>query len=162
MSLRKAPLNPHGIVTIEGECDRPTSFSYLDLQRVHPYYQVLDLSLVDERLAGKGVRLRRLIDLAGPERGAAWMTVQSVDGGFSACLPLEEIRRTAIIVYEKGGRPLSVEDGGPARFVIPYYPDKCANVKSVGRIVISRKPGKDTRPSTAPAHDALHAAERGS
>ncbi|MHC5210171.1 MAG: molybdopterin-dependent oxidoreductase [Planctomycetota bacterium] len=160
MSRRKAPLNPHGILTIEGECERPASFSHLDLAEIHPYYQVEDLSLVDERLFGTGVRLRRLIDLIGPECGTEWMTIHSADGGFSACLPLEEIRRTGIVVYQKGGRPLSIEDGGPARFVIPYYPDKCANVKAIGRIEISRKPGKDTRPSTAGEHDALHAAER--
>lgn len=157
MPRRQAPPNAHGILTIDGECERPTRFSYLDLKQIHPYYQVADMSLVDERLAGRGVRLRGLIDLAGPTCGTGWMTVHSADGKFSACLPLEEIRRTAIVVYEKGGRPLSIEDGGPARFVIPYYPDKCANVKAVGRIEISRKPGKDTRPSTASQHDALHA-----
>jgi DMSO/TMAO reductase YedYZ molybdopterin-dependent catalytic subunit len=161
MVRRRAPRNPHGILAIEGECERPASFSYLDLADVHPYYQVADLSSVDERLVGRGVRLRSLIDQVGPGRGARWMTVESADGGFSACLPLEEIRRTGIVVYEKDGRPLSVDDGGPVRFVIPYSTDRCANVEALGRIVISSKPGKDTRPSTAAASDAHPAAGRG-
>ena len=152
-SYRKAPRNPHGLFAIEGEVERPQSFSYLDLAEIHRYYQVADLSLVDERLAGKGVRLRRLLDLAGLVYGTRYLTFESLDGGFSACLPIAEVARTAIIVYERDGKPLSIEQGGPARFVVPYYPDACASVKALGRIVVSRERGRDTRPSqkSAPA-----------
>jgi DMSO/TMAO reductase YedYZ molybdopterin-dependent catalytic subunit len=146
-SYRKAPRNPHGLFALEGEVERPQSFSYLDLAEIHRYYQVADLSLVDERLAGKGVRLRRLLDLAGPVYGTHYLTVESLDGGFSACLSIAEVGRTALIVYERDGKPLTPEQGGPARFVVPYYPDACANVKSIGRIVVSRERGRDTRPS---------------
>jgi len=152
-SYRKAPRNPHGLFAIEGEVERPQSFSYLDLAEIHRYYQVADLSLVDERLAGKGVRLRRLLDLAGLVYGTRYLTIESLDGGFSASLPIAEVARTAIIVYERDGKPLSIEQGGPARFVVPYYPDACASVKALGRIVVSRERGRDTRPSqkSAPA-----------
>jgi DMSO/TMAO reductase YedYZ molybdopterin-dependent catalytic subunit len=137
----------HALFSIEGDCQRPQSISWLDLQEVHPYYQVADLSTVDETLSGKGVRLRKLIDMAGPGYGTAWLTFESLEG-FTACLPLAEISRTGIIQYEKGGKALTPEDGGPARLIVPYYPDKCANVKSLARIVISKEPVKDTRPST--------------
>jgi len=156
MADQKAIRSPHALFVIEGECHRPQPFSLLDLQEIHPYYQVADLATVDETLSGKGVRLRKLIDLAGPDYGTQWLTFESIEG-FSACLPLEEIARTAVVVYEKGGKPLSIEDGGPARLVVPYYPDKCANVKALARIVISKLPQKDTRPSTKAAHETLHA-----
>lgn len=150
-SYRKAPRNPHGLFTIEGEVERPQAFSQLDLQEVHRYYQVPDLSLVDERLSGKGVRLRRLLDLVGPVYGSEFITIESADGGFSASLPISEVGRTALIVYERDGKPLPLDQGGPARFVVPYYPDACANVKALGRIVVSRERARDTRPSQAAA-----------
>jgi 2-dehydropantoate 2-reductase len=159
MSFRKAEKTPHSLLVLEGDCHRPMAFSQLDLRSVHPYYQVEDLSHVDERLTGRGVRLRRLIDLVGPGYGTRWLTVESLDGDFSASLPLAEIARTAILVYEQNGKPLPREAGGPVRFIVPYHPDPCANVKAVGRLVISRKPGRDTRPSTKAEHERLHAAE---
>lgn len=146
-SSRKAPRNPHGLFAIEGEVERPQSFSSLDLQEIHRYYQVPDLSLVDERLSGKAVRLRRLLDLVGPVYGTQYLTIESADGGFSASLPIAEVGRTALIVYERDGKPLPLDQGGPTRFLVPYHPDACVNVKALGRIVVSRKPGRDTRPS---------------
>jgi len=151
-----AARSPHALFRIEGECARPQSFSQLDLQEIHPYYQVADLAGVDEKLSGRGVRLRKLIDLAGPGYGTAWLTFESIEG-FSACLPMDEISRTGVIIYEQDGKPLSPDAGGPARLVVPYYPDKCANVKSLSRIVISKEPRKDTRPSTQSEHEKLHA-----
>jgi len=153
MTDKRAASTPHALFVIEGDCHRPRSFSHLDLTEIHPYYQVADLATVDESLAGKGVRLRRLIDLVGPGYGTRWLTFESLEG-FTACLPLEEIAKTGVIVYEKGGKPLAPEDGGPARLVVPYYPDKCANVKSLSRIVISREPRPDSRPSAKAASAA--------
>lgn len=150
-----AARSPHALFTIEGDCQRPQGFSLLDLQDIHPYYQVADLATVDETLSGRGVRLRKLVDLAGPGFGTQWLTFESIEG-FSACLPLEEIARTGVIVFEEGGKPLPPEHGGPARLVVPYFPDKCANVKSLARIVISREPRKDTRPSSKSEHEKLH------
>src|SRR5262249_10945385 len=96
MTDRKAPRNPHGLFAIEGDCQRPQCFSYLDLAEIHPYYQVADLSTVDEKLSGKAVRLRKLLDLAGPGYGTAWITVESLDGNFAASLPMDDVARTAV------------------------------------------------------------------
>lgn len=151
--------NTHALFTVEGQCWRPRGFSHLDLESLHRYYQIEDMSTVDERLSGKAVRLRKVIDLAGPDHGTEYMTIESADGDYSVCLPLDEISRTAVLIYEIGGKPIPSEEGGPVRFVIPYYSDNCANVKSVSRIVISKKPGKDTRPSNREQHEKLHAGE---
>jgi len=147
MPARKAPRNPHALFTIEGDVQRPQGFSYLDLAEIHPYYQLADLSTVDEKLSGKAVRLRKLLDIAGPGYGTQWLTVESIDGKFAASLPMADVARTAVLVYEKDGKPLEREEGGPVRFIVPYYPDACANVKAVGRILVSRDRGRDTRPS---------------
>jgi len=153
MTDRKAPRNPHGLFVIEGDCQRPQAFGPLDLGEVHPNYQVNDLSTVDERLSGKGVRLRKLIDVVGPGYGTAWLTIESLNG-FRACLPLAEIARTGIVVYEKGGKPLGVEDGGPARLIVPYLPGEASDVKALSRLMITREP------TQAPAGTARKAGAR--
>jgi DMSO/TMAO reductase YedYZ molybdopterin-dependent catalytic subunit len=160
MSHRKAKRNNRGILTIEGHCVRPTSFSYHDLGSIHEYYQVQDIAKVDERLKGTAVRLRKLIDLVGPEYNTQYITVESEDGQFSASLPIEEVSRTALVVYAMKKKPLEREEGGPVRFIIPFFGDKCANVKGAVRMVLSEEPGKDTRPSNAKDHAALHDAEK--
>ena len=157
MSPRKAARNTRAILTIEGTCSRPHAFSYHDLATVHEYYQVPDVSKVDERLRGKAVRLRKLIDMVGPSFHARHLTIESEDGQFSVCLPLAETARTALVVYELKGKPLERADGGPARFIVPFLGDRCANVKGAALIVLSELPGRDTRPSNAAEHAALHA-----
>lgn len=145
---------------IEGSCARPRAFTHFDLGDIHEYYQVDDISKVDARLVGKAVRLRSLVDLVGPEFHAKYITIESEDGQYSVSLPLDETIRTALVVYELKGKPLSREDGGPVRFFIPFFGDKCAAVKGATRMTLSEVPGRDTRPSNKKGHDALHAAEK--
>lgn len=157
MVFRKATHDTRSVMVIEGLCSRPRGFSYHDLASCHSDYQIDDLSKVDERLSGKAVRLRALIDLAGPLMHTRFLTIESEDGKFAASLPIDEIRRTAVVVYELGGKPLTREDGGPVRLVIPFFKDKCANVKGATKITLSEEPGRDTRPSNRPEHEAIHA-----
>ena len=157
MAHRKAPRNPRGILTIEGACNRPTSFSFHDLASVHEYYQIPDVAKIDERLEGTGVRLRKLVDMTGPELAAAWITVESEDGQFAASLPLKDTAESAILIYAKKKKPLEREDGGPIRFIIPFLKDSCAKVKGATRMTISLEKGRDTRPSNAAEHAAIHA-----
>jgi len=160
MPHRKAPRKPGAALVIEGDCARPTAFTHYDLGQIHPDYQVDDVSKVDQRLEGKAVRLRKLVDIVGPGFYSKFITVESEDGKFSASLPLDETMRTAIVIYEKKGKPLDRDSGGPVRFVIPFHPDKCTAVKGAVHMVISEQPGRDTRPSNAKEHEALHAAEK--
>lgn len=157
MPFRKAPANTRGILTIEGECARPTAFSYHDMASLHSDYQVPDVSKIDARLKGTAVRLRALVESVGPDLSAAWLTVESEDGRFSASLPLREASETALIIFGQGKKPLDRDAGGPVRFVIPFHPDACTKVKGARRISLTAERGKDTRPSTAAEHRAIHA-----
>jgi DMSO/TMAO reductase YedYZ molybdopterin-dependent catalytic subunit len=158
MKSQVAPRNTRAVLTIEGLCARPKGFSLHDLDNIHSDYQVDDVSKVEEKLQGRAVRLRGLVDQVGPGFQAKFLTVESEDGAFTACLPMEEMKRTALVIYGlKGNKPLEREQGGPVRFVVPFYGDKCANVKSVARLVLSEEPRPDTRPSNQAEHAALHA-----
>ena len=147
---------------IEGVCARPRAFTTFDLSDIHEYYQVDDISKVDARLKGKAVRLRKLIDLVGPDFHAKHIIIESEDGKYSVSLPLAETMRTALVVYELKKKPLSRDDGGPLRFLIPFSGDACTSVKGAARMPLSEQPGKDTRPANKRDHEALHAAEKDS
>jgi DMSO/TMAO reductase YedYZ molybdopterin-dependent catalytic subunit len=157
MPFRKAPSNSRGVLTIEGECARPTSFSYHDMASLHSDYQVPDVSKIDERLKGSAVRLRALIDMVGPDRSAKWLTVESEDGKFFVSLPLRDSSETALMIIGIGKQPLERDAGGPVRFIIPFHPDDCTKVKGARRISLTSERGRDTRPSTAAEHKAIHA-----
>jgi DMSO/TMAO reductase YedYZ molybdopterin-dependent catalytic subunit len=157
MPFRKASSNPHGVLIIEGECARPATFSYHDMESLHSDYQVPDVSKIDQRLKGSAIRLRALIDIVGPDRSAQWLTVESEDGKFFVSLPLRDASETALMVFMLGKAPLERSAGGPVRFIIPFHPDDCTKVKGVRRITLTAEQGRDTRPSTAAEHKAIHA-----
>ena len=93
MKSQVAPRNTRAVLTIEGLCARPKGFSLHDLDCIHSDYQVDDVSKVEEKLQGRAVRLRGLIDQVGPGFQAKFVTVESEDGAFTACLPMEEMKR---------------------------------------------------------------------
>ncbi len=80
-----------------------------------------------------GVELARVLDLAVP-RGN-FVTVRSASGRYSSCLPVEDAAR-GILAWEKNGRHLLPEEGGPLRYVAPpnYWAYK--GVKWASAIVV--------------------------
>jgi 2-dehydropantoate 2-reductase len=112
--------------------------------------------------------LAALLAAAGPQRDAAYMTLSTADGSFSASVPMAIVAERGIVVYGLNGAPLPEAKGGPVRFYIQDVDscgvadlDKCANVKHLARIELSKTPGRDHRPKTKKAHEALHEAEGG-
>jgi 2-dehydropantoate 2-reductase len=112
------------------------------------------------------VRLRSILNEVGLEGTETHITLESADGKFAASVPLEAVR-DAIIAYRFNDGPLPPHKGGPFRFFIPHAEecavggvDACANVKFLGRIRLSRGPGRDTRPTSEAAHKSLHIQER--
>ena len=128
--------------------------------------QVPDVGEVIPGREGGGVALGDVLDAAGVDSDAEFITLESGVGSFSASVPLESVRDLGLVVYRLGDGPLPVDKGGPVRFYITDVEacgvadvDQCANVKHLARIVVNRQPGRDTRPTTRPEHDALHERE---
>ncbi len=145
---------------IEGEVSSPQDFSFDELTRLPG--QVDDVGQFIPGRDGGGVRLRSLLDRVGPKDRVHYVTLESSDGTFSASLPLAAVR-DAIVAYRLGDRPLPATKGGPFRFFLPNVEecaagevDACANVKCLGRLHLSRKPGRDVRPSGPAAHREHH------
>ena len=107
----------------------------------------LDISTVMPGMAGKGIRVKGLLDIPALAIGADHVTMHSVDGKYSACLTLEQAKAFGVLVYELDGEPLPESKGGPFRLVTPGLGDLCANVKGVARIEVTIGTGVDTRPT---------------
>ena len=116
--------------------------------------QIEEISALVPGRSGGGVRLASLLAAVRPRPEATHLTVESSDGSFSASVPLPAVVGSGVVLYRLGTQALPTQQGGPFRFLITDAQtcatggvDLCANVKFVGRIVLSAGPGRDTRPT---------------
>jgi DMSO/TMAO reductase YedYZ molybdopterin-dependent catalytic subunit len=72
------------------------------------------------RLTWKGILARRLVELATPARGAAFVKLTSFGGRYFTVVPLAALDNPhAIVALWADGEELPVEYGGPVRAVFP-------------------------------------------
>ena len=107
--------------------------------------QVPDIGAPIPGRRGRGVRFSWIVSLAAPKDALTFVTLESNDGRFAATLTLEEMAE-AVLVHADGDRAFGAADGGPFRLYIPGATDRCGNVKHLGRVGFSSRPGADTRP----------------
>jgi DMSO/TMAO reductase YedYZ molybdopterin-dependent catalytic subunit len=112
---------------VGGLVDHPLELSFADLRRMPRAALTRDFQCVTgwrvTDVAWAGVRLRDVMDAAGPQRDARAVRFVSFDGAYSESLTLRQARRDDVLVaYELEGEPLSSDHGGPARlYVAPMY-----------------------------------------
>ncbi len=147
-------------ITIEGVVRNRVTLGYDDLSAFPD--QIDDVAPLVAGRSGRAVALRHLLEKAGVDAGATYLTVESDDASFAASVPLEAVGE-AVVVYALDGKPLARDKGGPFRLLIPDAArcggaevDKCANVKAVGVLRLDIGHGHDTRPSTKTEHIEMH------
>ena len=135
-----------------GQVQQPGVFDFEALAQLSG--QIEEISALVPGRSGGGVRLASLLAAVRPRPEATHLTVESSDGGFSASVPLSDVVGSGVMLYRLGSQALPTQQGGPFRFLITDAQtcatggvDLCANVKFVGRIVLSAGPGRDTRPT---------------
>lgn len=101
---------------------------------------LINLATVSLR-QGKAVSVREVLEDV-PEN-ASTLRLQASADGYSNSLPLAEASKAGLIWFAGNDGPLTTEQGGPFRFIIPNAADcktavldKCGNVKHVDRIEI--------------------------
>lgn len=151
-------------VSVSGLVGRPLELSHVDLSALPG--QVEDVSTLAPGREGSAVRIASVLEAASAQSGAEFLTLEA-DGGFAASIPLAAVADQALLLYALDGEPLPHDKGGPVRFLIPNPAacgtaeiDTCANVKWLNSISLSTERGRDVRPATLRAHEALHEAER--
>jgi 2-dehydropantoate 2-reductase len=138
---------------VVGEVVTPRQFSFDDLAALP--HQIPDISVLAPGRRGRAVRLRALLDETGLGERATYLTLYADDGAYSASVPLDAVIDHAVVLYGLDNQPLSAEQGGPMRFLVPDVTvcgigevDACANVKFLGTIELTAGPGVDTRPTS--------------
>ncbi len=154
---------PH-LLLVDGLVETPLELGFDDLRSIPESDHVLDVSRFNPSRKGDGVTLEALLKRANPKPDANYLTLHADRDDFHVSIPLEATRGEGIVVYRIGQTPLSLDQGGPIRFLIrdpsachTSELDDCANVKYLSRIELSHRKGRDTRPQTDAEHEALHA-----
>lgn len=103
---------------------------------------VVELGALDASRAGTAVRLSALLEAVSLPEHPTMLKLVSTDG-YAASLPFEAASRVGLIWFASPAGPLTAEQGGPFRFLIPNAAechtaalDKCANVKGVVEITV--------------------------
>jgi DMSO/TMAO reductase YedYZ molybdopterin-dependent catalytic subunit len=109
---------------VEGLVERRLELNYedlkklVDLEYVSDFHCVTGWSVADVRW--RGVSLRKIMDMAGVKNDARWLFTISLDG-YTTTISIEDARDPrAVIVIEINGKPLTIEQGFPARIFIPH------------------------------------------
>jgi DMSO/TMAO reductase YedYZ molybdopterin-dependent catalytic subunit len=161
------PMSDTIVLEVDGAVEKPLRLSFADLEALPESAQVHDVSRFHPSRRGDGVLLEALLLQAGVKPGANYLTLHADRDDFHVSIPLAPVRDQGIVVYRQGALRLSVEQGGPIRFLIrdpsachTAELDECANVKYLSRIELTERRGRDTRPADEGAHAALHAAPK--
>ncbi|MDH4083175.1 MAG: 2-dehydropantoate 2-reductase [Nitrospira sp.] len=139
-----------GVVKIDGAVVQPVSFDREALRQLPEDHQVADVTTMMPGMQGRAVKLKGLLEVPALHIDVDHVTFHSVDGTYASTLTLQQARDFGLLLYELDGQPLPDGKGGPFRLITPGLGDLCANVKGVGRIEVTKGPGRDTRQTTCP------------
>ena len=107
---------------IQGEVDRPMQLSLADLQTMPLTSMVIRHVCVEGWAAivqWGGVRLQDLIRLAQPKSNVRYVYFKSADGYYESWDLASAVHPQTLMVYQKNGGPLSIENGAPLRLASP-------------------------------------------
>ena len=114
---------------VKGSVERPFEMTYDELLAMPLHEQHVTIACVSNEVGGglvgnalwTGVRLKDLLDRAGPAPGATQIVGRAVDGftvGFPTAWALAE-EREALVAVAMNGDPLPADHGFPARLIVP-------------------------------------------
>ena len=156
-------MDSQAILRVDGAVERPLSLTFGDLHAMPEGDHVLDISRFHPGRKGDGVTLESLLARAKPTAEANYMTLHASRDDFHVSVPLGPVREQGVVVYRLAGGHLTIEEGGPIRFLVRDPAvcntgelDECANVKYLSRIELTTRRGTDTRPTTEDVHAALN------
>ncbi|HLO49207.1 MAG TPA: molybdopterin-dependent oxidoreductase [Kamptonema sp.] len=109
-------------LNIDGEVNRPLNLSLEQIQ-VMPLTAMTIRHVCVEGWAAivqwGGVRLRDLVALAQPKADARYIYFKSADGYYESWDMASALHPQTLMVYQKNGQPLSVDNGAPLRLASP-------------------------------------------
>ena len=121
------------ILTVEAR-GKATTFTLQDLLDLPDRLPDIRQHVPDR--SGEAIGVGTLVSTVAVSGDETRATFKSGDD-FSADVDLEIARKKGWFVFWLDGQPLPARYGGPVRLLIPGIDDRCANVKSVDRMILS-------------------------
>jgi DMSO/TMAO reductase YedYZ molybdopterin-dependent catalytic subunit len=109
-------------LTIDGAVDRPLVLSLADLQKLPLTTMVIRHVCVEGWAAivqWGGVRIQDLAKLVQPRPNARYVYFKSADGYYESWDLASSVHPQTLMVYQRNGQPLSVDNGAPLRLASP-------------------------------------------
>jgi hypothetical protein len=111
-------------LTVDGMVRNPLSLRFADLIALARQDQITDFHCVGgwsvEDVPWNGVSLASMLDLAGADPSATYLSFYSVGGEYSESLPISVAREPhTLLGYGVGGSTLPLAHGFPLRLVVP-------------------------------------------
>ena len=87
-----------------------------------------------------GVKLSRILEMVGVQKGAGWIVAEGTDGQHhSKSIPMEKAMDDCLVAYAQNGEAVRPEQGYPLRLVVPGW-EGVNNVKYLRRIKVVDEP----------------------
>jgi len=115
---------------VGGLADKPLNLSLADLRALAATQEYVTMECISNNVGGgqissgkfKGVALRDLVTMAGPQPQASWVAFKARDGYTeSLALSLVASSPEILVAYELNDAPLPTSHGFPARILIPGH-----------------------------------------
>ena len=106
-----------------------------------------EMTSIADNAIGDAVPAALLIELAEPEQDAAYCSVVSVDGAYSASIPIADLVEGGWLAFRLDGAPLPAGNGGPLRLTVALGRTLCWNVKDVGELRFTPTKEPDSVPA---------------
>ena len=131
-------------LTVDGMVSNPLSLRFVDVIALDRQDQVTDFHCVEGwsvfDVPWNGVPLARMLDLAGADTSATYVTFHSVGEQYSESLPVGVAREPRTLLgYGVGGSTLPLAHGFPVRLVVPRLLGY-KNAKYLSRIEVTDQP----------------------
>ncbi|QKR00173.1 sulfite oxidase-like oxidoreductase [Metallosphaera tengchongensis] len=118
VKVQEYRLKISGLVKREKEYSYDDLLKMMDVDYVRDFHCVTGWSVMNVRW--QGIKLSRLIQEAEPSPDAKWVIFYSLDG-YTSVVPLSDaMHEDSILALMMDGKPLSKEEGFPARPFIPH------------------------------------------
>jgi DMSO/TMAO reductase YedYZ molybdopterin-dependent catalytic subunit len=109
-------------LTIDGEVNKPMQLSMVDIQKFPLTSMVIRHICVEGWSAivqWAGVRLRDLVAMTEPKSSIRYVYFVSADGYYSSWDIASALHPQTLMVYQKNGEPLPIDNGAPLRVASP-------------------------------------------
>jgi DMSO/TMAO reductase YedYZ molybdopterin-dependent catalytic subunit len=117
-------------LAVGGMVDKPMKLSLSDLSGLPGTTEDVTMECISNNVGGelmstgsfKGVSLRDLLSMAGPQPSGTWVGFKARDG-YAESIPISLVQGAPeiLVAYELDGAPLPMSHGFPARMLIPGH-----------------------------------------